>query len=200
MLKSRLSIWLPLAWALYVIPIAAAQSPIYKIVDKDGNVSYTDVPPGKSQNTTVVTDAPTIKFESKAANNADSDDEAAEVPNADEQDEQAEAKYREYQEIAIVFPPNDEAVRANNGDIVLRASLVPALRRGHMLRFSLDNQPVGTVASNQLALTNVDRGTHDVRVDVLDKNNAVLKSSASSIFHLKRSSALSPTRKPPPAK
>ena len=111
---------------------------------------------------------------------------------------QADAIVRGY-EIAIVSPTDDETLRANNGNIVLRASLVPALRPGHALRFYLGDEPVGTVSSVELALANVDRGTYDLRVDVLDENSEVLKSSTSSIFHLQRTSALAPTRKPKPS-
>ena len=192
----RLLIWSLTASALIATPTVSADTVVYKITDKLGNVTYTDVAP-KKPNPAVVVKKLTIVPPDFGTDHASVSPALAYPPI-----KQADESIRDYHKIAIVSPGNDETLRANNGNIVLRADVDPPLRPGHALRFYLGSEPVGTVPSVELALANVDRGSYSLRVDVLDENSDVLKSSSSSIFHLQRTSALAPTRKPkssPPA-
>jgi hypothetical protein len=192
----RLLIWGLTASALIATSTINADTVVYKITDRLGNVTYTDVAPKKS-NKAVVVKTITIVYPDFGTDHASITPARAYPPI-----ERADETFRNYDKIAIVSPYDDETVRANNGNIVLRAALVPRLRPGHKLRFYLGDRPVGIVSGDRLALANVNRGTHYLRVDVLDENREVLKSSNNTIFHLRRSSALSPTRKPqasPPA-
>ena len=195
-LGKTILIWSLTASALIAASSVGAQTVVYKLTDSLGNVTYTDVAPKKPDKATVVE---TITF----VDTHSGTDHASVAPVLTYPPiTWADEDVHKYDNIAIVSPGNDETLRANNGDIVLRAALAPPLRPGHALRFYLGNEPVGTVSSVELALANVDRGTHDLRVDVLDENREVLESSTSSTFHLQRTSALAPTRKPrstPPA-
>lgn len=192
----RLLIWSLTAAALSAPPSVGADTIVYKITDRLGNITYTDVAPKKS-NKSVVVETIEIVPPDFGTDFAAVDPAVAYPPI-----KRADEKVRNYKKIAIVSPGNDETLRANNGNIVLQASIDPPLRPGHKLRFYLGGISVGTVSSDQLVLANVNRGTHHLRVDVLDENREVLDRSESSIFHLRRSSALSPARKPkasPPA-
>jgi len=192
----RSLIWSLAVSALIATSAAGADTVVYKITDRLGNVTYTDVAPKKPAKGSKVKAITIVDVVVDTA--AASITPARAYPPI----ERANATFRNYDKIAIVSPGNDETVRANNGNIVLRAAIDPPLRPGHKLRFYLGGTSVGTVSSEQLTLANVDRGTHYLRVDVLDENSEVLDRSPSSIFHLRRSSALSPTRKPqasPPA-
>ena len=193
--KRRL-IWSLAVSALIATSATGADTVVYKITDRLGNVTYTDVAP-KKPNPGVVVRKMTFIHPDSGTDHASATPARAYPPIA-----RADSAFRRYDRIAIAFPSHDEIVRANNGDIVLRASLDPPLRPGHAVRFYLEDSPVATVPDVQLALANVNRGTHHLRVEVLNENSEVLNRSATSIFHLRRSSALSPTRKPqasPPA-
>lgn len=192
----RLLVWCLTALALIATSTVGADTVVYKLTDRRGNVTYTDVAP-KKPDPAVVVKTLIIVHPDFGTDHASVSPSLAYPPI-----EQADASTRDYHKIAIVSPGNDETLRANNGNIVLRADVDPPLRPGHALRFYLGSEPVGTVPSVELALANVDRGSYSLRVDVLDENSDVLKSSSSSIFHLQRTSALAPTRKPkssPPA-
>jgi hypothetical protein len=192
----RLLVWCLTALALIATSTVGAGTVVYKLTDRLGNVTYTDVAP-KKPDPAVVVKTLLIVHPDFGTDHASAAPSLAYPPI-----EQADASTRDYHKIAIVSPGNDETLRANNGNIVLRADVDPPLRPGHALRFYLGSEPVGTVTSVELAVANVDRGSYSLRVDVLDENSDVLKSSSSSIFHLQRTSALAPTRKPkssPPA-
>lgn len=180
-----------LVLVLIATPTAVAHAQVYKIIDEDGNVSYTNVPPEYREDATVVEGIPETYDTEEAS-------PAPKLP--DPPIEKADTSDKEYEKIAIVSPTNDGTLRANNGNIVLQASLVPPLRLGHTMRFYLDNQPVGKASRTELALTNVERGTHSLWVTVLGRNEEVLKRSESLIFHVQRTSALGPTRKPAPSR
>ena len=189
-------IWSLTASALIATPTPGAETVVYKITDRLGNVTYTDVAP-KKPGPAVVVKTITIVHPDTGTDHASVAPARAYPPI-----ERADATFRKYDRIAIASPFDDETLRANNGNIELRAYLDPPLRPGHALRFYLEDRPVGTVSSVKLALENINRGMHHLRVDVLDENSEILNSSASSTFHLQRSSALAPPRKPkasPPA-
>ena len=185
-------IWSLAASALIATLSASANTVVYKITDALGNVTYTDEAPKKPDPSVVVKTLIIVPPEF-------GNDHAAVDPSlAYPPIEKADATTLDY-DIAIVSPSNDETLRANNGNIVLRAAVEPPLQPGHALRFYLGSDAVGTVPNVELALANVDRGSYSLRVDVLDENREVLKSSSSSIFHLQRTSALAPTRKAQPS-
>ena len=185
----RLLYWSLAVSVLIATPTLGAETVVYKITDRLGNVIYTDTAPKKA-NPAVAVKTITIVHPDFGT------DHAAVVPSrAYPPIKQADENLRDYHKIAIVSPGNDETLRANNGNIVIRADVDPPLRPGHALRFYLGSDPVGTVSNVELALANIDRGSYSLRVDVVDENSDVLKSSSSSIFHLQRTSALAPTRK-----
>ena len=98
-----------------------------------------------------------------------------------------------YQSIKITSPGNDQAVRANDGVVKVRCQVTPALdtRHHHKLRFVIDGKPLGSVGTTcDLTLNALDRGTHTVAVEIIDKQGKTLLRSATHSFHVKRVSAL----------
>lgn len=99
--------------------------------------------------------------------------------------------------VSIVSPADDEAVVNTAGNLTVRTAVEPALETvpGRRLRLLLDGRPVATAETDSLSLSNVDRGTHQLRVQVLDPDEQVLAESAPSTFHLIRPSVNLPGRK-----
>jgi hypothetical protein len=71
-------------------------------------------------------------------------------------------------------------------------------RAGDQVRLLLDGLPHGTSRGLEFTLSNVDRGTHTLAVEVIDSSGAVLLTGAPSTFHLLRYSALSTGPQPVP--
>ena len=100
---------------------------------------------------------------------------------------------RPYHSAAILSPADDEALRANGGQLTVSARIVPALRPGHRLQLLLDGTPKGRPqTSAQFHLTDVDRGTHRLRVRILDAAAGVVFVGKPSQFHLLRHSIRHP--------
>ncbi len=149
-----------------------AATKIFKTVDADGNVVFSDLPAGSNQNPeTVEVEAPNIfDSEGAAAQGAEPwvavGDDAGAGP----------ALPQAYSSLTIATPAADESIRDNTGNLNVVAHLVPALQSGHSVRLLLDNVPAGLASSAgedaTFALSNIDRGTHTLTAEVVDGNGA----------------------------
>lgn len=179
-----------------------AEAKIYKTVDADGNISYSDVPPADAAQR----DESTIELQINNTYNAkDSSPQAGQGNNVDTSQPgdivSADGSLNDtmpaaaYQTIAISAPAADAALRSNSGDVTLSINLQPSLRAGDQVRFFMDGKPVGTVTGTSLSLTNIDRGTHTLAAVVLDGAGKPRISSATTSFSLQR---FAPKPPPPP--
>ena len=159
----------------------SAQAEIYKTVDEDGNVVFTDIPPREDDE-----NAEQIIIENP---NSFAVDEA--IPNADawivetEEGEEEEPPFR-YAALQIVSPADDEPVRENAGNITIVTNISPQLQRGHIARLLMDGSVVQEGPQASFSLVNVDRGTHVIEVEVLDDQAQALIRSDQSTFHMLR--------------
>ena len=160
----------------------AAQTKIYKTVDEDGNVVFTDMPPKSDQDAEqVIVQTPN----SFASEEASGPREEWIVEEGAEGEELAEELFR-YSSVQIVSPANDETVRANDGSVSVVAASRPRMKRGHVMRILIDGSPVQEGSQTTFNLENVDRGTHSVSAEIVDGSGNVLSSSNASVFHLQR--------------
>jgi len=92
-----------------------------------------------------------------------------------------------YTALNITSPARNENIRANDGNVLIKLNLTPALQAhlGHQFEYLLDGKSVLKSARPDM-LNNLDRGTHTLVVQVIDKNNRVLIHSDSVSFHLQR--------------
>ena len=157
---------------------------VYRSVDAYGNVSYSDEPSSGAE-TIEIDDAPVLSggpvdygvvnevFEAESEPELSGSEEELAVPS--------------YQ-LKVVSPQSGEAIRVNSGNIEISVSVAPALdgEREDTLKLYLDGVlKVKGQTSTTFSLSQVDRGAHTVRIDLIDKSGKVL-SSASSAFQLHR--------------
>jgi len=167
---------------------------IYRWVDKEGNVVFSDVPPPTDHGAQV--DLQPVNSFTPPAPAAAPTEAASATATLD-------AQY--YELLQIVEPTNDAAVRENAGNLVVSVALSPELRGDHRLRLTIDGTPVAAQASdrNVFTLSNVDRGTHAVAAEVVDSTGSTIKSSPPVTFHMLRVAAgrpaPAPLAKPKPA-
>ncbi len=172
--------------SLLVFAAGASQgaSKIYKTVDAEGNVVYSDVAPSQRE-----TDAELQVEKLNTFENPTPSEPAEALPVVvleDDEESDAPEQAPEYTNLRVISPSSDEGVRANDGNIALKAAIEPGLFRTHQLRFYLDGNPVGTVRGSSMPLNNVDRGTHQAKVAVIDNSGNVLKESEIVTFHVLR--------------
>lgn len=161
-------------------PAGPGLAAVYKWVDEQGNVVYSDQPrPGAEQvKVPPVSTYPAPPLPPRTA--------GADAPKAP-----APA----YTQVSIVQPSHDSTVRNNAGVVVISALLEPPLRSdlGHQIVLSMDGEPVGEPGpTTAIQLSNVDRGTHTLQVSVVDDAGEVLASSEPSTFHMRRVSIQHP--------
>jgi len=170
----RLAIFLSLAFA------ASAADQIYRTVDADGNVVFTDVPPANSQGQPEgqeVALPPANTYEPEAPAVAPA---AATVPASP-------GATNPYDDLAIVDPTNDQTIRQNDGNILIQAVVDPPLQSGHRMLLTFDGAPTEVEAEGGIfQLSNVDRGTHTASARIVDENNEVVMESDAVTFTVQR--------------
>lgn len=147
-------------------------TPVYKKVMPDGSISYSDEAQEDAE-VMMVEPVPTVP-----AFKAPPKDRSAEV-----EEEPKPKNY--YASLTITSPTHDSAFNSGSGTVDIQFKTNPSLIRGHRFKIFLDSQIVGEQTERSLTLTNVDRGTHQLSVHIVDQAGSVLK-SATNTFTLHR--------------
>lgn len=196
-LLAGLAAGLALTLGLSAAGSAEAATRIYRTVDENGNVVFTDVPPRPDEPGQAVelnegssfTPPPTPAPEPTAEDGSRMSLEQWLGNEAPPSDEEAAGPVS-YQSLEIASPANDEGLRDNAGTVTVNARLQPRLDVGHAMQVLLDGEVRQTGQTSSFQLINVDRGTHSVQVRVVDANGNILIASAPTTFHLQRRSVL----------
>jgi Domain of unknown function (DUF4124) len=158
---------------------AAASTTVYKWVDEDGVVHYSDQPHPNAQKLEVEgvqTYKPTeLPFSSGIP--------PAAVPPAD----------TGYKACSIGQPSPDETLE-NTDKVVVTVQTDPATRPGDQVFVTLDGSPVnnGAATGNSFSLSSVDRGEHTVAAQVRDSTGQVLCQTPSVTFYVHQPSLTNP--------
>ena len=169
---------------LYLLaPLLSAQT-VYRQVDAEGNISFSDqAAPGA--------EAITIR---KAQTIAPPPVGAFSPEPVGKQKAQAG-----YDRLAIVSPRHDETiVGAAQGNFNVRVDLQPALRAGDSLVLLLNGASVRRAKTTNFTFSNLHRGAHTLQVAVSNAGDKVIQRSATVTVHVKRTANLDPALAPDP--
>lgn len=160
---------------LLLFIISPVMAEIYKGVDSEGRVVYSDkeTPDAKI----IPTPSPNTVQMPKALPKQAAEEVSAGVG---------------YTSFSITSPRNNATIRSNEGDLTLKLSLEPALdlEQGHSISVLLDGRPfIKKSTQLDIVLRNIDRGSHSVKARVRDRQGKSLISSNSLRFHMKRLSS-----------
>lgn len=140
-----------------------AQAVVYKWVDKDGKVHYSDEPQPNAQ---------IVELKDKTLNQI-----SLPQPKTDIDDVNQAIESIQYQ-VNITAPNEEETVRDNNGDFEVVATITPELKGQYLMAIKLDGKPIGQPqVGNVFQLKNIDRGQHTLVVDAMTQNGKVFASS-----------------------
>ena len=151
---------------------------MYKWVDADGNVNYSDRPQtatGDGEEITEIT-IPQV-------NTADSVDTSILRESSSAQPDQ-----NGNTSIKITRPQDDEAIRQNEGNMLINVA-VKSQARNPTIVIYVDGSEVSRGSATSVALRNVDRGTHIITAELISPEGKVIKSAVPVTFHLLRYSA-----------
>ncbi len=158
---------------------------LYKWVDENGEVHYSDSPPHKNAKEIKpppLMTTPAVKYTPKKK-------------EAEEKEETA-TKYTDFK---ITSPGENETIRDNSGNVSISLSIDPPLdtKNGHSISILIDGRTkINKSKSLSHTLNYVDRGTHKLQAEIRNAKGKTIKSSNTVTIHLHRFSKLH--RKPPP--
>lgn len=177
--------------SLLSAPYADAGTTIYRTVDENGNVVFTDVPPKSNEQGAAVKLGDSNSFTPPPGENRQPTGRSVEEwLDGDSGDSDQEPAAGGYASLKVASPANDAAVRDNAGNVTVTASVEPELASDHVMQLYLDGTLRQSGPTTSFQLTNLDRGSHDVELRIVDQGGNVLASSGPSVFHLQRRSVL----------
>lgn len=150
-----------------------AQDRVYKRVNPDGSVEYSDQPLQGAEVMKVPKGSTFTMPETTTSTAAPADSTAEETGVT-------------YDSLEITEPANDKTIRSNEGKVSALARVVPGLASNHRFRWRMDGEIVQDVNSPELRLNNIDRGSHTLQAEIVDADGKVVISSEIITFHLMR--------------
>jgi hypothetical protein len=157
--------------------LTIAETKIYRWIDENGKIHFSDTAvPGTEQ------------LDMKEINlvpvNTQQSDSIAKELSLDEE-EQEVIEYH----ATITSPEDDTALRSNEGTINIHVAIEPEKDNSHTLQLYLDGIKLGSPQiSPAIRAQNIDRGTHQVQVELLDENGKGLAKTQVVTVHLQRAS------------
>jgi hypothetical protein len=171
---------------LLVLLACQAHADIYKSINSDGEVVYSD---------TATKGAEKLKMQPLPTYTPPA------LPAPAIKAGQTQEKKDFYQTFVIVSPENEETIRNNLGILNIEARLDPVLqaRRNHRVQFFLNGKPYGApVGKTNLTISNLDRGEYTLSATVVDAEGNALISTGDVVLFMKRHSILNPPKPTPP--
>jgi hypothetical protein len=166
-----------------LIGAAAPAAEVYRWVDADGSVHYSDRPQEGAETITLPS-AQTFKAPVVNRRRPPTATTGSQTPEA------AQA----YRKVEIVRPAQEEVVWNTGGQIDVAVTVEPKLQSGHKLQIYLDNQRVEGLepGDTQITLKEVFRGQHSLRAEVRGTSGVKLIESLPVKFTVQQTSQLNP--------
>lgn len=162
-----------LAFSAMVTAFSISAQVVYKVVQEDGTVLYTDQPiPG----------AEPLSLAGVSSSVAPS--LAPTQASAAETDEQEGPNYK----IEVVSPSPESTIRDNQGRMAIVARLSP--EASGQFHLWLNNEHVASQQSGAFMLDGLNRGAHTFYLTVTDNSGKTLASSDPQTFYMHQASAL----------
>lgn len=153
---------------------------VYRQVDAQGNVTYTDEPSGQSPAEEVKIGPVTTVTLPKPET----------VREPEQLREKVQKEGAAYSRVDFIAPEDEQAFHSGSGDVSFQVSSSPGLKQGHRYEVTLDGQPVGQSESGTVMVRNIDRGTHQAGVGIVDRSGVTIKTGETIRFTVHRPSVL----------
>ncbi len=159
---------------LALAPFLVVADTVYKSVDEQGNVVFSDQPSANAEKTEVQV-APAIDFEQVT------------LPRDTTRKTDAGPAY---EQVIILEPANKQTIRDNPGNLNVLLQTEPALKPGHSVGLYMDGKQVNLGTDALVQLDTIDRGEHVLVARILDADNKVILASKPVTFYMHRISKL----------
>ncbi|MFJ4197747.1 DUF4124 domain-containing protein [Pseudomonas sp. NPDC089534] len=161
--------------ALLLMLVAfGASAEVFTYIDAQGNRVYTDQPRSNAKRIQLTTSnrMPATPV------GATSTGMKGQVP---------EPPLFRYDMLRVLIPEPDATIRSSAGELIVSVTSEPGLQPGHRYRLLLDGQPTGEPGPSPVfPLSNIDRGSHNLSVEILDGQGRTVERTANQPFHMQR--------------
>lgn len=157
---------------LIMLPVSAE---VFTYIDAQGNRVFTDQPGSRN-----------AKRVPLATSNRMSANPTGAAPVIAEEKTETKPLFR-YDLLRVLVPEPDATIRSSAGELIVSVTSEPGLQRGHRYRLLLDGQPTADPGPSPVfALGNIDRGSHNLSVEILDEHGRTIERTANQPFHMLR--------------
>jgi hypothetical protein len=158
-------------WLLLLIGLPA-MADVYTYIDAEGNRVFTDQPRKNAKRVEILPSNSTTGAPPRRA--------------LQTSPAKAKAMFR-YDLLRILVPEPDATVRSAPGELIVSVTSDPALQPGHGYRLLVDGKPYADAGRSPVfPLSNIDRGTHQLSVEIVDETGRVLERTPNQPFHMQR--------------
>lgn len=161
--------------ALLLCAVSASAAEIYRHVDEQGRVTYTDQPTDSAHPVAL---EPLNTLPAATTPAAASGQKAPGVP------------FTGYQSLALTGVENGAVLRNPTAPVTLSTRMQPQLQPGHSLLIQHNGRTANTDNASSITVPDIERGSHTFRAEVLDADGQVLIQSYELTIHVHRASAL----------
>jgi hypothetical protein len=146
---------------------------VYKTVDKDGKITYTDKPATEKAEKIQLREINTVPGAQPLPQSS---------PVDSFQSREAAINYQ----IDIISPRNDVSIPVGQRDLGIAVAVNPGLRGGHLLVYFMNGELLEETTLNNIIVKDVPRGTHTLVVEAIDTDGRSLGTSAPVIVNVIR--------------
>ena len=161
---------LPVLVLVSLLPLSVSAA-IYKYIDENGRVAYSDKP---------VSGAETMKVQRASSK---LDDEVATKVSDDNFDEYGEVV--RYNTLQVLNPTSDQVINDSSGSVQVIFLPTPGLSKSHQLIINVNGKDVSRGRHSTLNLANLSRGSHTVSAKIVDNRGFLMIESDSVTFHVR---------------
>lgn len=173
-----------LVGALLAGTCVQAAEEVYRWVDEDGVVHYSDQPhPGAERLIIEGAPAPGTRLSPRAGDARGAGQQQPGEPQADEP--------FSYERLEVSQPASEETLWNIGATLDVTLDLQPSLQPGHRVRVYFDGE-ARDVSGTQFTLEEVYRGEHNIQAEVVDANGNVMIRSQPTRFYVQQTSVVNP--------
>ncbi|MCW9058762.1 MAG: DUF4124 domain-containing protein [Gammaproteobacteria bacterium] len=174
----------PLLVAAALLLALPAQAEVYRIVNPDGSVTFTDQPQQGAEKVKLppVSTYPAPRVSAPVQASSDQDEESTDAG---------------YNSFVVTEPAPETTIRDNQGNVSMQVRVEPALRveQGHRIQFMVDGVDQGEPSTNTGAtFQNVNRGSHSLSARLIDAEGNTLMTTPPVTVFVRQASVLFPAR------
>ena len=161
---------------------------VYKVVDEDGNVTYTDTAPSPDAVPVKLRGLSVISPQKPSPSKEDKEPVGAEGDPDDAV--QSIRKLRDgYRDFSIVSPAPDQTFWGTDNTVTVAWNTRYALQPGMKVIIYVNNEAREETANSMVNLDEIWRGTHEVHAELVDARDRIIATTGKVSFHMKQYSA-----------